>query len=235
MNKYIAFSGGKDSTALALLFPDSIPVFTDTGAEFPETHEHIDRFEQVTSRKVLKLKSKYGSLLEYIKKTKYLPGHRSRFCTRIFKIETFQNFTNTYSVALRSDEERIGNSNKNVDYPLQDMGVDKIEVIKICTEYNLLPRYPVYMARGGCINCFYKRKSEIYAMNSFVPEILDRLQKLEEGIQDERGKFAKMFPNTNMSIRELRQQTVMFTPEEIYQDAGNKSDYGIACGLFCNR
>ena len=198
-------------------------------------YEHIARFEQATRRKVFKLKSKHGSLLEYIEKIKYMPGHRARFCTRIFKIEPFQNFTDTYSVALRADEERIGNRNNNVDYPLQDMGIDNMEVIKICTEYNLLPRYPVYMARGGCINCFYKRKSEIYAMDSFVPEILDKLQILEEGIQDERGKFAIMFPNTKMSIREIRKQSVMFTPEEIYQDAGNKSDYGIACGLFCNR
>lgn len=235
MNKFVAFSGGKDSTALALLMPKSIPVFTDTGAEFPEMYAHIDKFEKATGREVVKLKSSHGTLLDYIHKMKFMPGHMARFCTRIFKIETFEKFTDTYAVALRADEDRVGNHNEKVTYPLQEMGINRMGVVEVCLENDLMPRYPVYMARGGCINCYYKRKSEVLAMNAFVPEILDELQELEEDVQDERGKFAVMFPNTGMSIRDIRRQSTMFAPEDVYKDASDTSDYGTNCGLFCNR
>jgi len=235
MTKYVAFSGGKDSTALALLLPDSIPVFTDTGAEFPEMYGHIEKFEKVTGREVIRLKSKEGSLLDYMRRTKFMPGHAARYCTRIFKIEPFEKFTDTYAVAIRADENRKGNTSDKVIYPLREMGIGLMDVIQICTEYDLLPRYPVYMARGGCVNCYYKRKSEVLAMDDFVPEVLDELQDIEDGVQDKRGRFAFMFPNSGMSIRDIRKQMSLFSPEDVYREASDKSDYGQACGMFCNR
>ena len=102
-----------------------------------------------------------------------------------------------------------------------------------------MPRYPPYMARGGCKGCFYKRKSEVYAMIDLQPKVMDELQALEEEIQDERGKFAIMFPNTGKSIRQMRLeaslQISMFSPEEVYRDAANNSDKGVECGLFCHK
>lgn len=53
---FIAFSGGVDSTALALLHPEATPIFSDTGAEFPELYAHIDKFEEVTGREVVRIK-----------------------------------------------------------------------------------------------------------------------------------------------------------------------------------
>lgn len=235
MVKYVAFSGGKDSTALALLMSNAIPVFADTGAEFPELYAHIEKFERVTGREVIRLKPIHGTLLDYIKKSKFMPGHGARYCTRMFKIEPFAEYQSEYSVALRADEDRKGNDSILVNYPLQEMGIGINEVIKICIDNDLLPRSHLYMARGGCVNCFYKRKSEVWAMHHFIPDILDELQDIEEWVQDKRGKFAFMFPNTGMSIKNLRRQITMFEPEEIYKDAGNKSDYGTNCGLFCNR
>ncbi len=42
MRKFAAFSGGKDSTALALLEPDATCVFTNTSWEFPAVYAHLD-------------------------------------------------------------------------------------------------------------------------------------------------------------------------------------------------
>jgi len=231
----VAFSGGKDSTALALLMPEATPVFVDTGAEFPEMYAHIEKFEKVTGREVVRLESEHGTLLEYMERRRFMPGHQARYCTRLFKIEPFEKMTKHYAVALRADEDRPGNFSPYVTYPLQEMGIELMDVLQICAEHELLPRYPVYMARGGCINCYYKRKSEVIAMNNFVPEILDKLQDIEESIQDKREKKAIMFPNVGKSIKDLRRQGEMFTPEEVYRDASDKSDYGVNCGLFCNR
>jgi 3'-phosphoadenosine 5'-phosphosulfate sulfotransferase (PAPS reductase)/FAD synthetase len=243
MDNFISFSGGKDSTALAALMPQGIPIFADTGAEFPETYAHLDRFEEITGREVVRLKSKQGTLIDYIRKAKFLPGHHARFCTRMFKIEVMEQFLEARScrlaIGLRADEDRTGNKgdapNIEIQYPLQDWGLKLWDILRICTDYNLLPRYPVYMARGGCINCFYKRKAEVQAMAQLIPDTLDVLQNVEEEVQDERGKFAYMFPNCQASIRDIRRQQFMFDPQAVYAAAAQRGDYGKACGLFCGR
>lgn len=247
MNQFVAFSGGKDSTALALLCTEATPVFTDTGWEFPDVYEHIEKFERQTGREVLRVKREGGSLPEYIQEAKFLPGHASRFCTRMFKIEPYNKFIKQYLpaellIGLRADEpevERVGNLTKmeelTIRYPLRELGLTLTDVIRICLKHNLLPRRGPYEARGGCKGCFYKRKSEVQAMAALAPDVLDELQALEETVQDERGHFAYMFPNTGMSIRDIRRQGLLFTPEEVYAAASDKSDVGEACGLFCNR
>ena len=240
MTEYVAFSGGVDSTALALLMPDAKLLFTDTGWEFPHLYEHIERFEQVTGREVARIVNKDypGGIPEYIAKRRFMPNHGARWCTRLFKIEPIEKQIGDVElcVALRADEpERKGNSNENTRYPLREMGYTRLDCVKVCVEHDLLPRYPAYAARGGCRGCFYKRKSEVIAMNTLMPDVVDELQELEESVQDERGRFFHMFPNTGMSIAELRQQPPLFDFSEAYQQAGDTSDYGAACGLFCNR
>lgn len=246
-NQFVAFSGGKDSTALALLLEDATPIFTDTGWEFDEIYAHIERFEQVTGREVVRLKSPEGSIPDYIRKSKFMPGHGARYCTRMFKIEPMNSFLKdhlpaTLNIGLRADEpvdQRIGNLTEleglSIGYPLRDFGMGVYDVLELCIEHDLLPRYPPYMARGGCKGCFYKRVAEVKALIHLKPEVADELQDLEEEVQDERGKFANMFPNTGTSIANMRQQPLLFDVEEVYAQASDTSDYGHNCGLFCNR
>ncbi|WP_147369010.1 phosphoadenosine phosphosulfate reductase domain-containing protein, partial [Fusobacterium necrophorum] len=77
MTKHIvSFSGGKDSTAMLLMMlekklkVDDI-VFLDTGVEFPEMYEHIEKIEKNINRKITKLKAEKSfefMLLNYEKK-----------------------------------------------------------------------------------------------------------------------------------------------------------------------
>lgn len=243
----VAFSGGVDSTSLALICEDAIPIFTDTKWEFSETYNHIAKFEEITGREVLKIvHPKYpGGLPQYIRESKFLPNHGARFCTRIFKIEAMNLFFKDrlpveMLIALRADEEeRKGNTTEleglTIRYPLREMGWTRKHCVAKCLEHDLLPRNPVYMARGGCKGCFYKRKSEVNAMIELVPGEVDELQELEESVQDERGSYFHMFPNVGKSIRELRAQQRMFSLPELYRDAGDNSDIGDNCGLFCHR
>ena len=249
MNQFVAFSGGNDSTALALLLPEATPVFTDTNWEFDELYAHIERFEQVTGRQVVRIKNEEwpGGLPQYIRHAKYLPGHGSRFCTRMFKIEPYNAYISQHlpaelCIGLRADEppdERVGNLTEieglTIRYPLREMGYGIQDVIRVNIKYGLLARRPVYMARGGCKGCFYKRAAEVKAMAQLVPDTLDELQELEEDVQDERGKFARMFPNAKASIAEIQAQQFMFTPEEVYKAAAEKTDVGPNCGIFCDR
>ncbi len=247
MTKFVAFSGGKDSTALALMEPDAIPVFSDTGWEFDDVYAHLNKFERVTGREVVRIRRSDFTLPEYIEHSAFMPGHGARFCTRMFKIEPYNEFIRQYLpaellIGLRYDEpeyERPGNLTEidglTIRYPLREQKLKLMDVLRICADHDLLPRREVYQARGGCIGCFYKRKGEVQALAALRPDILDALQALEESVQDERGKFAFMFPNCGASIRAMRQQQWLFDPTEVYRAAADKSDMGEACGLFCNR
>ena len=249
MTSYVAFSGGIDSTALALSEPDAVPVFTDTKWEFPEVYAHLRHFERVTGREVIRIAHPDypGGLPQYIEEHKFLPNHGARFCTRIFKIEALNHYLSErlpveLLIGLRADEPeelRVGNLTEleglAIRYPLRERGMTRMDCIALDLDHELFPRYPVFMARGGCIGCFYKRPSEVRAMVELVPEVVDQLQALEESVQDERGKFFHMFPNVGMSIAEIRQQGRLFNLPDLYREAADGSDKGVACGLFCHR
>ena len=243
---FVAFSGGVDSTALALLMPDATPIFTDTGWEFDHVYEHLDRFEQVTGRQVVRIKhDKYTGIPDRIRRRKFMPSHGARWCTTKFKIFPMNKYLKerlpaTLNIALRADEQaRTGNTTQidglTIAYPLQDWGLVRLDVVKTCVENDLLPRAYPYAARGGCKGCFYKRKSELIAMQALVPEVMDELRQLEESVQDERGRYFHMFPSAGVSIATIQAQPPLFDMAAVYAEAANTSDYGPNCGLFCNR
>lgn len=58
----VSFSGGKDSTAMLLkMIEEDIPIdcilFCDTGLEFPQMYEHIDRVEKETGLSITRVKA----------------------------------------------------------------------------------------------------------------------------------------------------------------------------------
>jgi len=237
--RIIAFSGGADSTALALIEKEGIPVFTDTGWEFAETYQHILSFESKTQRIVTRI-SMGDTLPNVISQWRFLPGHKSRFCTRISKIKPFKEFLATLTnptllVGIRADEDRTGMilPGVKIEFPLADRGITRDDVMTICREHDLLPPTRLYMARGGCQGCFYKRASEIRAMVHETPQVIDELIALEESIQDQRQQYAVMFPNIKMPLRRFRDAILSGSQLSLFDD--NEIPVGKACGMFCNR
>ena len=56
----VSFSGGKDSTAMLLRMLEEgmhvdVILFCDTGLEFPEMYDHIDKVEKKIGRKIVRL------------------------------------------------------------------------------------------------------------------------------------------------------------------------------------
>ena len=124
----VPLSGGKDSTALAIHLAQRHPevsleyVFSDTGAELPETYEYFERLEHVLGRKVTRITAlemlgvaeKPGrspfDVVVYDYFSGFLPSPRSRWCTRMLKIHPFEGYIGAdraYSyIAIRGDENR---------------------------------------------------------------------------------------------------------------------------------
>jgi 3'-phosphoadenosine 5'-phosphosulfate sulfotransferase (PAPS reductase)/FAD synthetase len=170
MRHIVALSGGKDSTAMALILAEEEPrdyeyVITPTGDEFPDMVEHWRKLEAMLGKPLTVLSSGY-TLDSLIEKYQMLPNHRSRFCTRILKIEPFIAFMAAAApavsyVGLRADEEaRQGAIYGNIEgieqrFPLRERGMgeqdvwDYLDVRGIC-----IP------PRTDCEKCFFQRLEE---------------------------------------------------------------------------
>src|SRR5579863_9192689 len=114
MNHIGAISGGKDSTAMAILLTEMHPniqfqwVCTPTGNEPPEWYAHMTALRHIIGP--IKPIMLPGGLASLIKKYQAIPNWRQRWCTRQLKIEPFaaylmQNSPAIFYVGLRSDED----------------------------------------------------------------------------------------------------------------------------------
>ena len=256
MYKFIAWSGGVESTAMCLLYgKGATAVFTDTGSEHKALYDwlavaseklkavHNGDFNVLYLKPKVKVKGvEVENLTDYIKTTKFLPGKRERFCTRIFKIEVMDDFLSSQDecellIGLNADEEREGNFGllSNVSYrtPLQEDGYTRQDCIDVLEEHDLKPKFPAYMKRGGCIFCPFKSKKEFRAMAHLAPDELEQVAKLEEAVQDCRGKFFRIRQNMPI-VRDLinQEKGTLFNASELYDDYDGES---YSCGVFCHR
>src|SRR5687768_10682709 len=128
MGKRIAaFSGGKDSTALALRLaelgqaPDEL-LFTPTGNELPELYHHVQRVAAMVGRPVVSPPNK--PLDFWIEQFNALPNNRQRWCTRLIKIVPAiaylkANPDATLLVGLRADEDEGQRTGLEGDYSVE--------------------------------------------------------------------------------------------------------------------
>ena len=211
----VPLSGGKDSTALAIYLSQTYPhlpfeyVFSDTGAELPETYEYFNRLEHVLGITVTRVSA--FDLLEVAEKpgrtafdivlyehfAGFLPSPRSRWCTRMLKIHPFEKHIGTdraYSyIAIRADEDRqgyIGLGSKPVVlsekpnitpvYPFKDDGLTLADVQRILEESGLgLPKYYQWRSRSGCYFCFYQQLAEWQGLNERHPDLFEKAKAYE--------------------------------------------------------
>lgn len=145
---------GKDSLATAI-FQSTLDsslsyefIFNDTGSEYPEVYQWLERIEHQTGWKIKRIGA---NLQESIKKYGgFLPSQRSRYCTREAKIHPTINYLGKDEAivyyGMRADEERIGyvpfgGSGIIPKYPLQEHGIGLNQVYEICNKQGLLPPY----------------------------------------------------------------------------------------------
>lgn len=186
--KYVCVSGGADSTAMALLLyergEDFEMVFSDTGAELPETYWLLPRLAKYVGKKLTVVSG--GSFYQHL--TQYgflLPGPRVRWCTRVLKQAPQDAYFKSIGaervcVGIRADEPRRLHTNTKprtgihqFTYPLADAGMDKADVIKLCEKHGLLS--PVYEWRTNvsCFCCFFQRLSDWKGLMQHHPTLYE--------------------------------------------------------------
>ena len=182
--QYVAFSGGKDSTAMALrlheLGESFELLFTPTGDELPELHAHIAQIAARVGAPVVMPPNR--TLYEWIDTYNALPNFRMRWCTRQIKIEPCVAYLlahpgSTLLVGLRADEEaRLGlyGEYATYRYPLREWGWRVRDVWRyLAAQRVTVPR------RTDCALCYDQRLIEWYQLYRDHPDRYARGEALE--------------------------------------------------------
>jgi 3'-phosphoadenosine 5'-phosphosulfate sulfotransferase (PAPS reductase)/FAD synthetase len=209
----LSLSGGKDSTALAILMKDRVQgmeyVFCDTKKELPETYEYLDKLEAFLGKKIvriaddrgfdhwLKLKSSLrNGTDEDAEQRPFLPSSRIRWCTEYLKIKPFEKYVGNDEIMLyvgiRADENRTAyvsrKPNIKTVLPFIEMDIDLNGVHKLLEESGVgLPTYYSWRTRSGCYFCFFQRRAEWVGLLEHHPDLYE-LAKQYEKIDPEGGE-----------------------------------------------
>jgi len=201
MRHVVSFSGGKDSTALLLMMLErrmqvDDMVFCDTGVEFPQMYEHIEKVEKYTGRKVTVLhrKHSYEYLLEEVKKSDGTIGYghpdmRRRWCTTALKSAPLRAYLKQYYAIIQysgiSASETI-RTEKNADghyrsYPLVEWGMTGADNLRYCRDkdFDWGGLYDDF-SRVSCFVCPLQRVSELKILYTKHPDLWRRLKKLDK-------------------------------------------------------
>lgn len=194
-------SGGKDSSALALLIAGRVKglehfrrddveyVFCDTQKELQETYEYLARLEAELGGKVIHLNAKAGFDHWHKMFNGYLPSPRDRWCTKYLKLKPFEAHVGTDNVVsyvgLRADEDRVGYLSKRPNiktrFPLKEAGIDYAGVIRILEDSGL--GLPTFMKWGrtnsGCTFCFYQTPYEWVKLYETYPKLFEEAMSYE--------------------------------------------------------
>lgn len=265
MKRFISFSGGVESTTMLILYGRGATVLLcDTGDEFDLMHDrwneviekvtalHDGNIEFVDLKGEVKIQEEViNNLPDAAMAWKFFPSWNARYCTKSFKIEPIDNYLSEQGecellIGFNADEQpgadRTGNymkcKNVKYSYPLFDDGYTREDCIEILIEHDLNPNFPVYMQRGGCRKCFFKKRTELKALCIFDRKTFDEDELFEKQIQDRRGKFYAINGNAMdgyKGVREEVEREVALWGIDALQLQYSKIKSHEPCGAFCHR
>jgi hypothetical protein len=195
----LGLSGGKDSTALAILlhkeFPQMEYFFCDTHKELPETYEYLDRIEARLGIKIQRLSEERGFDHWLDVYGGFLPSPNSRWCTKQMKIIPLEKFIGDDEavsyVGIRADENRDGyvSTKPNITpvFPFKEQGLVKADILRLLEDSGIgLPDYYRWRSRSGCYFCFFQRKYEWVMLQANHPDLFDKAVQYEHLHKDGR-------------------------------------------------
>lgn len=197
----LGISGGKDSTALAVLMRQEHPelpmeyFFCDTHKELAETYEYLERIEARLGIKITRLSPDRGfdHWLEVYGGV--LPSPQVRWCTKQMKIKPLEEFIGEDEavsyVGIRADENRDGyvSTKPNIRpvFPFKQLGLVKADILNLLEESGIgLPDYYRWRSRSGCFFCFFQRKYEWVMLAQEHPSLFAEAVRYEQTHSDGR-------------------------------------------------
>jgi len=224
----VSFSGGKDSTAMLLkMLENGIPVddivFCDTGMEFPEMYNHIDKVAKYIKKKVTVLKraETYQYFLgEHKKRNGKIgyghPDFRNRWCTQLLKktpfsqyIKQFEEVVEFHGIAADEKHRILKNKENNrvIKYPLVEWGITEKQALEYCYSkgFDWGGLYEKFH-RVSCWCCPLSRIGELRVLYNDFPELWKELEEMDK------KSFRKF--RSDYSVKDLSEK---FANEKILQ------------------
>lgn len=236
----LGLSGGKDSTALAVLLYKEVPemeyFFCDTHKELPETYEYLD-----------KIKARLGIKIHYLNAERsfdhwlalhggYLPSPKQRWCTEQMKIKPLEEFVGDDKaisyVGIRADENRDGyistKPNIKLSYPLKEKGLVKADIIRLLEDSGIgLPDYYRWRSRSGCYFCFFQRKYEWVMLAQEHPDLFAKAVEYEQSHSDGR-KYTWAQGETLSQLLERKDEIIFEHNKAVAREKKNISNKALA-------
>ncbi len=177
-------------------------VFCDTGMEYPQMYEHIDKLEEYIGREITRLQPTHSYefyLEKWIKKrgkNKGTAGYghptpKNRWCTAMLKAQPFRDFirgfkeevVDYHGIAL--DELRRTQGKplpwREVRYPLVHMRMTEADCLKYCYEkgFDWGGLYHE-MRRASCWCCPMSSINDLRNLYNNFPELWGKLRELDD-------------------------------------------------------
>ena len=219
----VSFSGGKDSTAMLLRmveegYPIDIILFCDTGLEFPEMEDHVNKVEEYIGRPITRLKAEkdfmywateHETIIKTEKSTTLIKGETkkgygwstafSRWCTKELKT----NVINKYLRDLKKDYELVQyigiaydepEREKDLVYPLISWKMTEADCLHYCYArgFDWGGLYELFK-RVSCWCCPLQSLESLKTLKTNRPELWSRLLEMDKVInkvpRDKRNNF----------------------------------------------
>ena len=207
----VSLSGGKDSTAMLLLMiergmPIDRVLYADTGMDFPEMQNHIDKLDAYLYAQrglhITKLRNPQGfeyyllnvALIKPAAIAKRIaegqpvvgygwPGGRRRWCTGELKVDLLDLAASDagqdtlHYVGIAADE---AHRCKDKQYPLVEWGITEAQALQICYDrgYDWGGLYRMYN-RVSCWCCPLQRIGELRTLRKHHPELWVQLLDMD--------------------------------------------------------
>lgn len=200
MKHIVAFSGGKDSSAMLirmkeLKMPIDRIVFANTTLEFPELYTYIDKMEKYIGQKIIRVKPKstfndwfYGEFTKgkhkgRIRGFPYVIGHS--WCCREFKVKPMNEWKPSkdnilYLGIAKGEEKRMRKNSSNVKYPLIEWGWSEEKCKEYLRSKKMLNPLYKHFNRLGCWLCPKQSKKSLRMLYFHYPKFWKHLKKLEQ-------------------------------------------------------
>lgn len=243
--RVVSYGGGVNSTALVVLLVGEgwhgPVVFSDTGAEWPETMEYVAMFGGWLAERGLELTVlgpdwrqhlEVLPLIEYCEHYRVTPFPASRWCTSNWKVEPLQRWCEAnghdYSAMLLGISAEEAHRQPDKDRPLVDRGIDRDGCARIIVTAGLpLPR------KSGCYLCPFQSPRQWQELYKVHPDLFERVAALEDAAT-ERRTDGKATTTGKVSLRQLgagyEAQTAMFDWLDYYQPCMCRVDTAITAG-----
>lgn len=206
----IPISGGKDSTALALIMREKYPdkefkYFCCSSGELSTQKSYLDKIEELLEAKIYRLFSEKPFEYYVLKhprssgKRKGVLGYgwpsiKSWFCGRVLKEspvnrwlqEKFPNTSRILHIGIGADEPKRANYNSSqpliTSHPLVNMNITTAECKLYLQKRNLLNPAYKFFSRFSCFFCPQKSLQDLYMLYKYFPKYWEYILWLDKEV-----------------------------------------------------